>query len=711
MYELLRRGSKYHIVESNRTVHSGHTPPQPLPDFPDHYPELDTEVWKQNLAGRTCIKGDVRDTIRQSWERCAALGVDPAAGKCWDIHCTSDLGEKYQLLKELTEDIQADIYSLVAGRGLLVTVSDWRGYLLGMYGDIKALTAAEKLNFGPGANWSESSVGTNAIGTALANGQSVQVVAREHFCESHRKWVCSAAPIFDLAGNSIGCFDISGPTSADHSHALQIALRGARLIESRLCGNEPSEFNRLSPDLISTLFNSVMTGLIYLRPDGRIATANPKAAVLLRVPAEQLSGAAVDQWFDVQRVLAALQPAPELFTRLGLAVSSRLETGFDGRIYPLLTRNKTLVGYLLIFNDLQKVGPSVPSVASPRHDPFQVVIGSSPVLRKAVERARRAAQTMSTILITGETGTGKEILAHAVHEASRRSKGPFVAVNCGAIPAELIQSFLFGYVEGAFTGARRGGSPGKFEQASGGTLFFDEIGDMPLAMQTNLLRVLEEGEITRVGGLKPIQVDVRILAATHRDLDARVKEGLFRSDLFYRLNVIRIHLAPLRERGNDIFVLAHHFIHELAQKLDRSVREVSREFYRFLTAYEWPGNVRELRHAIETAITLMAGDVLDSDNLPDHVRNGDLAPVPRPAANFTLQWAEEETIRKAYSHFQGNISHMAKALGIGRNTLYAKLNRFNIISSRRGSGTRACLLASDVMERPRTRGLPTKLKK
>ena len=679
MYELLRRGSKYHIIQSDRGGYRDRALSQSCMDSQGDYPEVDLVVWKEHVAGRPSAKGTLRNTISQSWARCKELGVDPAAGKCWDIRPAGDLGKKYQRLKELTEDIQAEIYSLVAGRGLLVTVSDGRGYLLGMYGDRKALAAAEKLNFGPGANWSESSVGTNAIGTALTCAQPMQVAAKEHFCESHQKWVCSAAPIFDLAGNPIGCLDISGPTSAHHNHALQIALRGARLIESRLYENEPSEFNRLSPDLIATLFNAVMTGLIYLRPDGHIAAANPKATVLLGVPAEQLSGAAAEQWFELQQELTILQPAPELFTRWGVAIASRGQPGFDSRIYPVLTRNKTLAGYFLVFNELQKVRISTPPVASPERDPFQALIGGSPALRRAVETARQVAPTASTVLITGETGTGKEVLARALHEASPRRKEPFVAVNCGAIPAELIQSFLFGYVEGAFTGARRGGSPGKFELASGGTLFLDEIGEMPLSMQTNLLRVLEEGEITRVGGLKPIKVDVRIVAATHQDLDARVKAGTFRADLYYRLNVIRIHLAPLRERESDLSLLAHHFISKLAQRLDRSVRQVSPDFYQVLPAYHWPGNVRELRHAIETAITLMPGDVLGAETLPEHVRGRQASPAPNAPRSFDLERLQEKTIRQAYAHFQGNISHMAKALGIGRNTLYAKLRRFKIL--------------------------------
>lgn len=548
-----------------------------------------------------------------------------------------------------------------------------------MYGDHRALSAAEQLNFGPGANWSESSVGTNAIGTALASAKPMQVAASEHYCQKHHSWICSAAPIFDLQRKVIGCLDISGPVASDHRHALELAIRGARMIESRLYGNQCRQPNRLAPNLIATVFNADMTGLIHLHPDGRIAGLNPKAAVLLGAPSEQLAGAAAEQWFELKPVLATLRARPEAYAMSGLPVSCRLQPGFDARIHPVLSLNGALAGYLLVLNELQRHRVSVQPHYSSSWGPFQAVIGQSPRIRQAVETAWQVSQTSSTVLITGESGTGKEVLARALHEASSRRDGPFVAVNCGAIPSELIQSVLFGYVEGAFTGALRGGSPGKFEQACGGTLLLDEIGEMPLPMQINLLRVLEEGQLTCVGGIKAIPINVRIIAATHQDLEERVKNGEFRHDLYYRLNVIRVHLPPLRERGSDVLLLAQHFIAQLAKKLGRVVRQVSPEFYQALNGYHWPGNVRELGHAIEAAITLMPGDVLTCETLPDHVRGMKAMPTQGMPPTFNLQRVQEETIRRAYTHFQGNISQMAKALGIGRNTLYTKLREFKVI--------------------------------
>lgn len=679
MYKLVRKGTGYRIVRSDGGADSSRrTVCTPLAPF-NHCSDIDLKTWKKHLLGKPSSDATVRDDISKSWARCTALGVDPGSGKCWDIRQDKELGNEFRLLRELTEDIQTEIYLLVKGSGLLVTVSDQRGYLLSMYGDHRALSAAEKLNFGPGANWSESSVGTNAIGTALAGAHPMRVAAREHFCESHHTWICSAAPIFDLRGEVIGCLDISGPTTSEHDDALELAIRGAKLIESRLYGNQCVELNRLAPNLIATVFNAVMTGLVHLRPDGRIAALNPKAAVLLGAPSDQLLGVAAEQWFELKKALATLRVHGQAYAASGLPVACRLQPGFDARLYPVLSPNGTLAGHLLVFNELQRPRISARTNANSSRDAFHKVIGQSPTIRQAIDTARQVAQTASTVLITGESGTGKEVLARALHEASSRRDGPFVAVNCGAIPSELIQSLLFGYVEGAFTGARRGGSPGKFEQASGGTLLLDEIGEMPLTMQINLLRVLEEGQLTRVGGIKPIPVDVRIVAATHQDLEMRAKNGEFRPDLFYRLNVIRIQLPPLRERDADIMLLAQHFIAELSGKLGRAVRQVSPEFYQALNSYNWPGNVRELRHALEAAITLMPGDLLTCETLPDHVRGMKTVPAQGMPPTFNLQKVQEETIRRAHIHFQGNVTHMAKALGIGRNTLYSKLREFKII--------------------------------
>ncbi|MEJ5365909.1 MAG: sigma 54-interacting transcriptional regulator [Desulfosoma sp.] len=690
MYELVWKGSRFQVVRSQGEDAAARRRADPKKDAEGVFRGIDRAAWRDYvLRGRGSPQ--VQELIRQSWSRCLDHGVDPAEGKCWDIRYEQDLGEEYRFLKELTRDIQTEIYTLVQNRGLLVTVSDRRGYLAGMVGDIKALRAADKLNFGPGANWGETTVGTNAIGTALRCAHALQVRGREHFCETHHGWICSAAPIFDWNGELFACFDISGPLDSNHHRALDLAMHGARMIESRLYRFRAAQEAASSSPIVQTVLHAAPSGLLYADASGRIVESNPMASALLGVSRDRMVGARLEQFFHIKEFRSMVWAGtPRSRGDAGIPVPCLGTQALKASAFPVTSPNGSVQGALILIEEAPPARRTTQLVGAAPQDPFRDLLGHSTALREAVDLARRVASTDTTVLLVGESGTGKEILAKAIHAASRRADGPFVAVNCGAIPSGLIQSVLFGYVEGAFTGARRGGSPGKFEQAHGGTLFLDEIAEMPLDMQVNLLRVLEEGQVTRVGGTRPAAVDVRIIAATHRDLAARVREGLFREDLYYRLHVVRIVLPPLRERGEDVLVLARHFIELVSRKLGRSVRLILPSFYRALAAHGWPGNVRELRHAVEAAVALMPGDVLGEESLPDHVRGLERAKVPeegeRPGpegAPFDLRAVEAETIRRAYAHFRGNITETARALGIGRNTLYAKLRKLGIPASSR----------------------------
>lgn len=308
--------------------------------------------------------------------------------------------------------------------------------------------------------------------------------------------------------------------------------------------------------------------------------------------------------------------------------------------------------------------------------------------------ASLAAHSMSTVLLQGESGTGKEVFAQAIHNRSARRKGPFVAVNCGAIPRELIASELFGYSEGAFTGAKRGGRPGKFELASGGTLFLDEIGDMPLEQQVALLRVLQEKKITRIGGDKMIPVDIRVICATNRDLKQEVEQGRFRKDLYYRINVITINLPPLRKRREDIPLLVEHFLKKISRDWGMQVDRVEPEVMTYLTRYNWPGNVRELQNVLERMISMADGPVIGLDLLPLEIyTNGsgdDQDPLSLPRVNRLfrerqhkkqlLAEKESQEIIALLAKHGGNVSRVARDLGVSRNTLYRKMKQYNITS-------------------------------
>ncbi|HEY3365120.1 MAG TPA: sigma 54-interacting transcriptional regulator [Symbiobacteriaceae bacterium] len=319
---------------------------------------------------------------------------------------------------------------------------------------------------------------------------------------------------------------------------------------------------------------------------------------------------------------------------------------------------------------------------------FDQIVGRSQPLTQAKQLALKAAQNQASILLLGESGTGKELFAHAIHQSSGRAAGPFVKINCAAIPGDLLESELFGYEEGAFTGARKGGKPGKLELAHRGTIFLDEIGDMPMAMQAKILRAVQEREIERVGGVLTLQVDVRIIAATNADLEQRVAEGRFREDLYYRLNVIAVRLPPLRERSEDIPLLVEHGLARLAEEQGMPLRHLSPVLLEEFRRYAWPGNVRELLNLLERLVYIADGpEILPSDLPPAMAHRLQGAPreeraagtLPNPAAtdlDISIARAERAALQQALTAARGGKAEAARILGIHRSTLYDKLHKY-----------------------------------
>jgi two-component system nitrogen regulation response regulator GlnG len=307
------------------------------------------------------------------------------------------------------------------------------------------------------------------------------------------------------------------------------------------------------------------------------------------------------------------------------------------------------------------------------------IVGESPRMLEAFKTIARVSKSSATVLVRGESGTGKELIARTIHERSARASGPFVAVNCAAIPENLLESELFGHEKGAFTGAI-GRRIGRFERASGGTLFLDEIGDMSLALQAKILRALQEREIERVGGTGPVSVDVRLIAATHRDLDQDVRAGRFREDLYYRLAVVTVALPPLRDRGNDLRALTEHYLSRYAREYGRPVHTVSRDAFAILQSYRWPGNVRQLRNVIESAVLLADSETLLPYHLPPELLLAEAPPADADegAALVTLSELERRHIQKVLAVSGGQMNVAADILGIHRNTLRRKLAEYGI---------------------------------
>lgn len=426
------------------------------------------------------------------------------------------------------------------------------------------------------------------------------------------------------------------------------------------------ETEKLAGEL-HTLVEELSQGVLITDDQGRVIHSNGTGRDLLGV-SEAGSLTAVLPRICTHK--SGLRPGRHTF----------ISPGGTGRILctikAISTADRT-TGYVVIAEMLKDVMKTVSHVmgAGAGVD-FSHIIGQSALLRSSIDLGRRASAGDNTVLILGESGTGKELFARAIHTASSRSREPFVPINCAAIPDHLLESELFGYEEGAFTGARKGGVIGKFEMADRGTLFLDEIGDMSLHLQTKLLRVLEERVLDKLGSRKRIPVDVRIIAATHQDLEAQIREGRFRQDLFFRLNVIPLQLPPLRQRREDILPLARHFIGEICENRRIASLQLDTGAAAILESYGWPGNVRELQNALAYALQMASGDSVTAENLPERLR---MATEPgagsEPAVRGLKPLAvlEREAIQAAMSLFKGDAAQAAKALGIGRATLYRRL--------------------------------------
>jgi sigma-54 dependent transcriptional regulator, acetoin dehydrogenase operon transcriptional activator AcoR len=360
---------------------------------------------------------------------------------------------------------------------------------------------------------------------------------------------------------------------------------------------------------------------------------------------------------------------------------------FSCRLYPLLVDTQVEGAILFLTKPVLRKEKEKSFRYGTRFS-LDDIIGSSPAITALKEQARKIAKSESTILIRGESGTGKEVLAQSIHRMSHRSNGPFVAINCAAIPESLLESELFGYEDGAFTGAKKGGKPGRFELAKGGTLFLDEIGDMPLYLQAKLLRVLQERRIERVGGTKSIEVDVRIIAATHKNLESMIANNQFREDLYFRLNVIPLYVPPLRERKEDLYQLIQYYMNKFCKRFGKEPKRFSSQALKKIFDYHWPGNVRELENMVEYIVNLEIGDLVTVSSLPASIRemsedkNIDITEEKQELhfsrSLYSVNEIEEQLIIKALQRFGSSTEgkrKAAEALGISLATLYRRLEK------------------------------------
>ncbi|MBN3791735.1 sigma-54-dependent Fis family transcriptional regulator [Burkholderia sp. Ac-20353] len=569
--------------------------------------------------------------------------------------------------------VMENLHAQIADTQSLVLLTGPDGVILHSIGDADFIEKANRVALCPGVSWAEGARGTNAIGTALVSGQALAVHASEHFLRANHILTCSCAPIVDPFGRTIGTLDVSGDPRGFSPHTLALVRMSAQLIENHLFANQCAEALRVRFHAHEECIDSLFAGLVAFGPDGGLIAANRSAQFQLGATFDALQHQGCDALFGMRFGMLAQQAAraPGALFRLTLSSGVRV-----------LARCE--------FADAQKTAvavtpATVPAARTRAGDPDAITFATLDTgdtrMAAVLERVAKIRGRDLPLLILGQTGTGKEWLARALHYASPLADGPFVAVNCAALPDSLIEAELFGYEDGAFTGARKRGSPGKIVQADGGTLFLDEIGDMPLAQQVRLMRVLQERAVMPLGGARAVPVDVRVVCATHRDLRAMIAAGTFREDLFYRINGLAVTLPPLATR-TDLPVLVERILERLARS-EPMPRRIAPDVLAAFARHRWPGNLRQMTNVLRTAGMLAEDESeialahlpddfwLDCDALPAEPH----ATAAAAADATTLLDHQAAVIGAALARHGGNVSAAARELGLARNTVYRHLRR------------------------------------
>ncbi len=597
-------------------------------------------------------RGLIPDNILASWRRCRQQGL--LADACPNVapverHALNEMQEQYEALRRLCRPELQTLYASANQAGSIVILTAPDGFILDALGNANFLDKAARVSLRAGSPWSESITGTNAIGTALVDRCAVEVRGGEHYYAPHRVLSCSASPIFDPQGEVVGVLDLSGEASMHHLHALGMVQLAVEQIEHRLFEHhfDGADIVRIQPD--PDLLGTAREGMLVFEAH-RLVAANRHALRLLGVDWQELGRRRYDELF------ASALPRP------GSETSMRCQSG------EMLHARRDALSH-------NSVSSRVPRKGRTRSIRLPEPVFSAD-LEAEIDRGVRLLDADIPLLLQGETGTGKEVVARALHQRSQRGKAAFVAVNCAALPEHLIESELFGYMPGAFTGARREGATGLLREADGGTLFLDELGDMPLGMQSRLLRVLQEREVTPLGGSRSHAIDITVIAATHRDLAGAVARGEFRADLYYRIAQATLRLPALRNHL-DPATLIRQLWHALGA--EQIPMRLHPELVEALSAMPWPGNMRQLVGLLRSFLALgEKGATLTRDDLPADLKNplaSTLATGAMPTdLSGSLQSIEQQAIDVAIASCDGNVAAAARKLGVSRSTIYRRLS-------------------------------------
>ncbi|WP_408006890.1 sigma-54-dependent Fis family transcriptional regulator [Pseudalkalibacillus sp. A8] len=608
---------------------------------------LKREVWSRFMQEGVLDSARIRKRISESWYLCQRKGVNPYNGKGDQILSGPSLDRRLKDNKTLLEialPYVEKLQKLFGNAKSMVLLTDRNGYVLKATGHSDTLERALTINFKEGVKWTEDKVGTNAIGTALRIDEPITILGTEHYSVASQPFVCSAAPIHDDEGTLVGVLDVTSPIDQSmHEHALAA-------VASTVYAIEQEWQRRVREDEIELLK--------YASSDDDFTSS-----VILVNNKDEIV------WMS-KNVKQAF-PSGERITMMEV-----LDSGYTAKTkMPISSSDHNgVIGCRMKIERKEKAATCPPSKNAGFQ--FDGVIGTSKSFQNVLWNAEKVAKTDVTVHIHGETGTGKESIARAIHENSDRQDGPFIAINCGAIPDAIMESELFGYTAGSFTGASKNGYKGKIQQADGGTLFLDEIGEIPHSMQVALLRVFQEKQVTPIGGTKPVNVNVRVITATHRNLQELMSKKQLREDLFYRIFVFPIYLPSLRERKEDLLSFIDFY-----QKKSNWQVTFPHEITTKLQNYHWPGNIRELFNLLDRMRILY-----DAELPPDKLMKNLLIHLP---TDCTLEKVkkqdlsyrekiEKEKMMKMLEQTDGNVSLAAKKLNMPRSTFYRKLKKFQL---------------------------------
>lgn len=639
------------------------------------------EAWNKYIFHNTLDETIVRPEIASSWERCRELSVDPLKDQVMKVQTPEEFEETKRRRKLLIQTARPYISLLgdyAIRSGFTMFLADPQGTVLVLGGDKKELERQQQFNLKEGAIWSEQTAGTNAVGTCIYTKKPLQVVGEEHYCAFQHNITCSGAPIYDTEEKLIGILNMSGRCEDVNVHTLGMVVACAKAIQNQIKLVETMDELRHSNIIMNTTLESVPNAVITVDEHGYITQINKLGARMLNVSNQEAIGKCLTELIPTERDLLSILRAGDadgievLLDSEGSAIRCNIHSN------GIFSAGGKYLGSVLLFNKREQVVKLVNQVTGAQSKfSFDTLIGEDRQYLKAKRIGQDVAKTDARVLLLGESGTGKELFAQAIHAASGR-KGSFIAINCAAIPRTLIESELFGYEASAFTGADHNGRPGKFELAHNGTLFLDEIADMPMDLQATLLRVLQQREVVRIGGQKPVAVNVRVIAATNKDLPQMIQDKTFREDLYYRINVVTIKIPPLRQRKNDISLLISVLLPQISKRMNKSITEIRTEAIKHLLAYDWPGNVRELENILERCVVVAQGHCIGAEDLPDYIFNTGNHDITQ-FVGLGLEQTECEAIKEALKYHRTK-GEAAQALGISRSTLYRKMAYYSIES-------------------------------